>query len=164
MEIKVRKTKTTDSGTLCMLWQFYQYHQSSFDQEDVGTDGRFDIDEQYLNSIVCGEQECAAYLIFVSDQVAGFATVETTEIRGKEMPELADIFILPKYRKQSVGKFVVQHLMQAVSEQWHVAVYINDSLALKFWSNLFTQLNVALVEKVEPAETEGFYEFVITNA
>ena len=162
MEIKVRKTKTTDSGTLCMLWQFYQYHQSSFDQEDVGTDGRFDIDEQYLNSVVCGEQECAAYLIFVSDQVAGFATVETTEIRGKEMPELADIFILQisKARCRNLSF----NMMQAVSEHWHVAVYINDGLALKFWSYLFTQLNVALVEKVEPAETEGFHEFIITNA
>ncbi|XQF94007.1 hypothetical protein ACOBV9_21805 (plasmid) [Pseudoalteromonas espejiana] len=27
------------------------------------------------------------------------------------MPELADIFILPKYRKQGIAKYVVQHLM-----------------------------------------------------
>lgn len=164
MEITIRKAEIADSATLNMLWQFYQYHQSSFDLEDVGSDGRFDIDEEYLGSVVRGQEDSVAYLIFVSDQVVGFATVEPTEIMGKEMPELADIFILPKYRKQGIAKFVVKHLMQAETNQWHVAIYLNDSLALKFWSNLFTQLNVALVEKVEPAETEGFHEFVITNA
>ena len=164
MEITVRKTNTTDTAVLNMLWQFYQYHQSSFDLEDVGSDGRFDIDEEYLASIVRGEEECVAYLIFVADQLVGFATVEPTEIMGKEMPELADIFILPKYRKHGIAKFVIQHLMQAETNQWHVAVYLNDSLALKFWNNLFTQLNVAFIDKVEPTETEGFHEFIITNA
>lgn len=164
MKITIRKAEIADSAALSMLWQFYQYHQSAFDLEDVGSDGRFDIDEEYLASIIHGEEECVAYLIFVAGQVAGFATVEPTEIMGKEMPELADIFVLPKYRKQGIAKFVVQHLMQAETNQWHVAVYYNDSLALKFWSDLFTKLNVALVDKVEPAETEGFHEFVITNA
>lgn len=163
MEITIRKAEIADSAALGMLWQFYQYHQSSFDLRDVGSDGCFDIDEEYLGSVVRCQEECVAYLIFVADQVAGFATVEPTEIIGKEMSELADIFILPKYRQQGVAKFVVQHLMQAETNQWHVAVYFNDSLALKFWSNLFTKLNVALVDKVEPAETEGFHEFVITN-
>lgn len=164
MEITIQKAEIADSAALSMLWQFYQYHQSSFDLEDVGSDGHFDIDEEYLCSVVRGEEECVAYLIFVADQVAGFATVEPTEILGKEMPELADIFVLPKYRKQGIAKFVVQHLMQADASQWHVSVYLNDSLALKFWSNLFTQLNVARVDKLEPIETEGFHEFVITNA
>jgi predicted acetyltransferase len=164
MKITIRKAEIADSAALSMLWQFYQYHQSAFDLEDVGSDGRFDIDEEYLASIVRGEEVGITYLVFVSNQIAGFATVEPTEIVGKEMPELADIFILPKYRKQGIAKFVVQQLMQAGINQWHVAVYFNDSLALQFWDNLFSKLNVAHVDKVEPAETEGFHEFVITNA
>ncbi|MEJ6472955.1 GNAT family N-acetyltransferase [Pseudoalteromonas piscicida] len=164
MEITIRKAEIADSAALSMLWQFYQYHQSSFNLEDVGSEGRFDIDEEYLGSVVRGEEECTAYLIVVADRVAGFAAVEPTKIMGKEMPELADIFILPKYRKQGIAKFTIQHLMQSGTNQWHVAVYLNDSLALKFWSNLFTQLNVALIDKLEPSETEDFHEFVITNA
>lgn len=164
MEITIRKAELTDTSAIYMLWQFYQYHQSAFDFENVGLDGRFDIDEEYLDCVLRGEEDCITYLVFVSNQIAGFATVEPTEIVGKEMPELADIFILPKYRKQGIAKFVVQQLMQAGINQWHVAVYFNDSLALKFWDNLFSKLNVALVDKVEPAETEGFHEFVITNA
>ena len=164
MEITIRKAELIDNTAINMLWQFYQYHQSAFDLEDVDLNGRFDIDEEYIDCVIRGEEDCIAYLVFVSNQIAGFATVEPTVISGKEMPELADIFILPKYRKQGVAKFVIQHLMQTKINQWHVAVHLNDHLALKFWNNVFSKLNVSRVDKIEPAETEGFHEFVITNA
>lgn len=163
MEVITRQAKQTDIKAIKMLWQFYQYHQSVFDLEDIDSDGRFDIDDEYLDCVIRGEEDCIAYLIVVSNQIAGFATVEPTEIAGKEMPELADIFILPKYRKLGIAKYVVQHLMLTEGNQWHVSVYLEDSLALTFWKNLFLKLNVARVDKIEPAETEGFHEFVITN-
>ncbi|WP_249314082.1 hypothetical protein [Pseudoalteromonas sp. S2755] len=60
MKITIRKAEIADSAAFSMLWQFYQYHQSTFDLEDVGSDGRFDIDEEYLASIIRGEEECVA--------------------------------------------------------------------------------------------------------
>ena len=54
MKITVRKVEATDSSALNILWQFYQYHQSLFDLEDVVFDGRFDVDEEYLGSLVRG--------------------------------------------------------------------------------------------------------------
>ena len=35
--------------------------------------------------------------------------------------------------------------------------------ALKFWERLFAKLPIVDVLKVEPPETEGFHEYVITN-
>ncbi|MEM5548165.1 GNAT family N-acetyltransferase [Pseudoalteromonas fuliginea] len=164
MDTTIRKAESTDIPAIKMLWQFYQHHQSIFDLEDVGLDGCYDIDEGYLECVVRGEEDCIIYLVLVSNQIAGFATVEPTEIAGKEIPELADIFILPKYRKQGIAKFVIQNLMPVETNQWHVAVHLNDSLALKFWNSLFAKLNVVRVDKVDPPETEGYHEFVITNA
>ncbi|MDN3395153.1 MULTISPECIES: GNAT family N-acetyltransferase [unclassified Pseudoalteromonas] len=163
MDTTIRKAESTDIAAIKMLWQFYQYHQSIFDLEDVGSDGCYDIDEEYLECVVRGEEDCIIYLVLVSNQIAGFATVEPTEIVGKEIPELADIFILPKYRKQGIAKFVIQNLMPVETNQWHVAVHLNDSSALKFWNSLFAKLNVARVDNVDPPETEGYHEFVITN-
>ena len=163
MDTTIRKAESTDIAAIKMLWQFYQYHQSIFDLEDVGSDGCYDIDEEYLECVVRGEEDCIIYLVLVFNQIAGFATVEPTEIAGKEIPELADIFILPKYRKQGIAKFVIQNLMPVETNQWHVAVHLNDSSALKFWNSLFAKLNVARVDNVDPPETEGYHEFVITN-
>jgi len=90
-------------------------------------------------------------------------TVEPTEIVKREMPELSDIFILPKYRSKGIALRTVHQLMLNNSLNWHVAVYENDREALKFWDRLFAKLPIVDVLKVEPPETEGFHEFVITN-
>lgn len=164
MNIVLRELNKTDLPAFSMLWQFYQYHQSTFDNEDVDSAGRFDIDEEYLSDIALGEEDCDAYLIVVEGNIAGFVTVEPTEIVAREMPELSDIFILPKYRSKGIALHVVCQLMLNSSSNWHVAVYEKDGEALKFWDRLFTKLPIENVLKVEPPETAGFHEFVITNS
>jgi predicted acetyltransferase len=163
MNIVLRKLTESDLPAFSMLWQFYQYHQSAFDNEDIDSSGRFDIDEEYLSDVACDEEDCDAYLIVVENNIAGFVTVEPTEILEREMPELSDIFILPKYRSKGIALHAVRQLMLNNSLNWHVAVYEKDREALKFWERLFTKLPNENVLKVEPAETEGFHEFVITN-
>lgn len=163
MDIVLRKLTTTDLPAFSMLWQFYQYHQSAFDNQDIASTGRFDVDEEYLSDVAVGEEDCDAYLIVVDGHIAGFVTVEPTEILEREMPELSDIFILPKYRSKGIALHTVHHLMLNNSLNWHVAVYENDREALKFWDRLFAKFPIVDVLKVEPAETEGFHEFVITN-
>jgi predicted acetyltransferase len=163
MNIALRKLTKKDLPAFSMLWQFYQYHQSTFDNEDIDSSGRFDIDEEYLRDVAVGDEDCDAYLIVVENNLAGFVTVEPTEILEREMPELSDIFILPKYRSKGIAEHAVRQLMLNGSSNWHVAVYEKDREALKFWDRLFAKLPIENVLKVEPPETEGFHEFVITN-
>ena len=163
MNIVLRKLTQTDFPAFSMLWQFYQYHQSTFDNEDINSTGRFDIDEEYLCDVAAGLEDCDAYLIVVEGNIAGFVTVEPTEILEREMPELSDIFILPKYRSKGIALHAIHQLMLNTPSNWHVAVYEKDREALKFWDRLFAKLPIENVLKVEPAETEGFHEFVITN-
>jgi predicted acetyltransferase len=161
MNIVLRKLTKTDLAAFSMLWQFYQYHQSAFDHEDIDSAGRFDIDEEYLSDVAAGEEDCDAYMIIVDDNLAGFVTVEPTEILDREMPELSDIFILPKYRSKGIAMHVVSELMLNDSMQWHVAVYERDHEALKFWDRFFAKLTNVDVMQVTPSETEGFHEYVI---
>uniref|UniRef100_A0A486XLK0 N-acetyltransferase domain-containing protein n=1 Tax=Rheinheimera sp. BAL341 TaxID=1708203 RepID=A0A486XLK0_9GAMM len=163
MNTVLRKLTKTDLPAFSMLWQFYQYHQSAFDGQDIDSTGRFDIDEEYLSDVAAGEEDCEAYLIVVEGNIAGFVAVEPTEILDREMPELSDIFILPKYRSKGIALHVVRQLMLNNSPHWHVAVYEKDREALTFWNRLFAKLPIVDALKVEPAETEGFHEFVITN-
>lgn len=54
MNIALRKLTKTDLQAFSMLWQFYQYHQSTFDNEDIDSTGRFHIDEEYLSDVAIG--------------------------------------------------------------------------------------------------------------
>ncbi|WDG08983.1 GNAT family N-acetyltransferase [Vibrio campbellii] len=164
MSISIRKATITDLAAFSMLWQFYQYHQSSFEHEDVDENGRFDIDEEYLEDVLNGKEECDAYLVLSDGCIAGFSTVEPTEIAGKEIPELSDIFILPKYRNSGVAKLVVEKLMLSQPGEWHVAVYKKDAQALSYWESLFSRLEIQQATKLNPPETADFHEFIVKNA
>jgi predicted acetyltransferase len=167
MQFKLIKADPSHHSVFCRLWQFYQYHQSAFDGEDLDEHGRFDVDEDFLQAVLRGEEGCDVYLIAVQQKIAGFATIETTEITAQKMPELADLFILPKYRKKGIARSVIEQLMLQQSQQWHVAIDEADQLAHGFWEQLFVQMKIAgkvlSVSKVKPAETEGFSEFIVTN-
>ncbi|KZN66411.1 hypothetical protein N473_08455 [Pseudoalteromonas luteoviolacea CPMOR-1] len=165
MSIEVRKANFDDFSAFKMLWQFYQYHQSSFSLEDIDEQGKFYIDESYLEEVLRGQDECNAYIVLSEQLIVGFVTVEPTEIMGEEMPELSDIFILPKYRNQGIAQLVIELLMHTKEyNEWHVAVYRNDKNALSFWEKHFKQSNYSGVKKVKTSDSEEFHEFVVQNA
>ena len=165
MNIIVKEAEFKDSEAFKMLWQFYQYHQSSFSFDDIDQKGRFDIDEVYLEDVLKGKEDCTAYLVLIEQVIAGFVTVESTEILDKEMPELSDIFILPKYRNRGIAKYVVEKLMlKNESNEWHVAIYRDDNQAFNFWQNLFDKLNLSEVKQVNSPQSEEFFEYVVKNS
>lgn len=163
MNVGIRKANISDSAAFLMLWQFYQYHQSAYDHEDIDENGAFDIDDDYLKNVLKGNEDCEAYFILSGGRIAGFVTLEPTIIAKKEMPELADIFIMPKYRGRGLAKLTIETLLSDF-KRWHVAIYEDDVDAYKFWQSMFKKLNTENVEKIMPTETEGFHEYIVVNA
>ncbi len=165
MSIEIRKADFDDFSAFKMLWQFYQYHQSSFSLEDIDEKGKFDIDESYLEEVLKGQDDCDAYMITNEQSIVGFVTVEPTDILGKEMPELSDIFILPKYRGQGIAQYAIKKLMHIQEhKEWHVSVYLDDESALSFWQKHFKSLNYSNVKQVKTPDSQEFHEFVVQNA
>lgn len=111
-----------------------------------------------------GNEDCNAYLIYFNDKIAGFVTLEPTNIVAKEMIELSDIFIMPKYRHRGLAQYTVEKLMMNDVKEWHIAIYEDDNDAHQFWQALFQKLSIEKCYKVAPSETEGFHEYVVVNA
>ncbi|WP_444889756.1 hypothetical protein [Microbulbifer sp. DLAB2-AA] len=78
--------------------------------ENIDSRGRYNIDEGRLSDVISGNEECDAYIILAEGGDAGFVTIEQAEIVGMEMPELSNIFILPKYRSQGMASKIVRVL------------------------------------------------------
>ncbi|MDR2308424.1 MAG: hypothetical protein LBE53_14680 [Paucimonas sp.] len=127
------------------LYQFYAYESSAFEQEDVEVDGRFYIHEPHLQRY-WQSPGWSASLVLADGFIAGFVLVERSELPGMDAFELADLFILPKYRRQGIGLAVAQQLLCSTGKDWLLRCYAEDASALAFCQAVLAALPRAVRE------------------
>ncbi|ADR59701.1 GNAT family N-acetyltransferase [Pseudomonas sp. YQ_6] len=120
------------------LYQFYCYESSDWEQEDVEADGRFYIHEEHLHRY-WQDDGWGAYLVLVDGFIAGFVLVERSELPGIDAHELADLFILKKYRRQGIGRAVALQLLGGEGD-WLLRCYAQDLPAVAFCNAVLASL------------------------
>ncbi len=121
------------------LYQFYAYESSDWEQEDVEVDGRFYIHDDHL-ARYWQEPDWSAHLILVDGFIAGFVLIERSELPGLEALELADLFVLKKYRRQGIGRALATQILLSGANAWLVRFYRQDETAVAFWHAVLDEL------------------------
>src|ERR1043165_9308184 len=107
MSIRLIPTTAEQLPLIRNLYQFYAYESSGWEQEDVEVDGRFYVHEPHLQRY-WQDEGWSAQLILVDDFIAGFLLLEACEDPGIADMELADLFLLKKYRRLGIGRALLQ--------------------------------------------------------
>ncbi|MDH0300907.1 MULTISPECIES: GNAT family N-acetyltransferase [unclassified Pseudomonas] len=121
------------------LYQFYAYESSDWEQEDVEVDGRFYIHEPHFQRY-WQSPDWSASLVLVDGFIAGFVLVERSELPGIDALELADLFILKKYRRLGIGSAVARQVLSEGQGDWLLRCYPADAPALAFCQALVAGL------------------------
>lgn len=129
--IELLQTTVDQAELIRNLYQFYAYESSDWEAEDVEVDGRFYINEEHL-ARYWQSPGWGAHLILVDGFIAGFVLIERSELVGLEATELADLFILKRYRRQGIGKAVAQQLLCSGAGDWLLRCYAMDPPAVAF--------------------------------
>lgn len=137
--LELHVTQADQAHLIRNLYQFYAYETSDWEQEDVDGDGRFYIHEEYL-ARYWQEPGWSAQLVTVEGAIAGFVLIERSEVPGIDALELADLFILKKYRRQGIGRSVALHVMSDTREPWLVRFHQQDEVAQAFWQAASAEL------------------------
>ncbi|NIE72868.1 GNAT family N-acetyltransferase [Pantoea sp. Tr-811] len=128
--IELLQTTPDQAELIRNLYQFYAYESSDWEQEDVEVDGRFYIHEDHLQRY-WHSPGWSANLVLVDGFIAGFVLVEGCELPGIDALELADLFILKRYRRQGIGRAVAQELLASPGD-WLLRCYAQDPVAAAF--------------------------------
>ncbi|MDE3738840.1 GNAT family N-acetyltransferase [Pseudomonas resinovorans] len=142
------------------LHQFYAYESSDWEQEDVEVDGRFYIHEEHL-ARYWQDPQWSANLILVDGFIAGFLLIERSELPGLDALELADLFVLKKYRRLGVGRAVATQVLTGGQGAWLVRFYGQDETALAFWRAVLDELPCP-VRAIEPEDDAQLLSFLVT--
>ena len=132
MTVRVEPVSPEMRSTLEALFQLYVYDFSEMVGEDVDDDGRFPTpvldpvwtDDRYL--------PC---LLRAGDRLAGLAIVH----RGSKLSgdaavwDMAQFFVMRKYRRQGVGARAARLLFEAHPGPWEVRQISANTAANAFW-------------------------------
>lgn len=93
----------------------------------------------------------------------GFVLLEWVEDEKRLLRELADLFILPKYRGGWIALEVVRQIFEQISTPILVATFKENELALRFFKAVSKRLQLHSVRELIEDETTPFYTFIINE-
>ncbi|MEX5506499.1 GNAT family N-acetyltransferase [Pseudomonas putida] len=153
---------TADQAPLIRnLYQFYSYESSDWEQEDVDVDGRFYIHDEHLHRY-WQDDGWGAYLVLADGFIAGFVLVERSELPGIDALELADLFILKKYRRQGIGQAVALQLLGGEGD-WLLRCYAQDAPAVAFCKAVLANLSRP-AQAIALADEPDLLSFLVSGA
>lgn len=124
-QLVVRPAEVADKVAIRQLMQLYLYDFSEFDGSDVGAHGEFDY--RYLDNY-WSEADRHPFVFEVAGAKAGFALV-----RAGTPHDMAEFFVLRKYRRGHVGKHAAALLFDRFPGAWQVRQLDSNPVATAFW-------------------------------
>lgn len=158
--IELLQTGPEQADLVRNLYQFYAYESSDWEQEDVEVDGRFYLHEPHFERY-WQSPDWAAHLVLVDGFIAGFVLVERSELPGIDALELADLFILKRYRRQGVGRAVALQLLSDGRVDWLLRCYAGDAPAMSFCQAVLADLPRP-VREIALADEPQLRNFLVT--
>ncbi len=139
MDCRMRPAVVEDKPLMRNLLQLYLYDLSQFGGEwPVDRNGEFRYD--YLDHYWAPEESGRhAYLFECDGRPVGFALVRPVDGRFYEM---AEFFVLRKYRRQGLGRKWATQIIQMQSGEWGIDFYKNNEVAAGLWRSLAAELAV----------------------
>lgn len=132
MQIEILETTIADKPLLSNLYQYYMYDFSHLvDDMDLLEDGRYSIDD--LNGYWI-DPRTHVFLVKVDGKVAGFALIDEPSPGDTEkFIDMAEFFILRKFRKSGVGEYFARQMFDRFRGKWRVSEIHTNTGAINFW-------------------------------
>jgi predicted acetyltransferase len=128
VEIELVPPASLTGPVLGRLVELYRYDASEFNGADVDQHGEFGY--RYLDQYWT-EDDRAAFLLRVHGHWAGFALVRHTAPF-----DMAEFFVMRKYRRQGVGRRAASELFLRFPGPWQVRQQQANSPATSFWRSV----------------------------
>jgi predicted acetyltransferase len=114
------------------LFELYMHDFSEFVDLEIGPEGRFGCGDL---AIYWTEPARHPLLIYVDGRLAGFALIDGLPREAPDVMvwDMAEFFILRRYRRAGIGTEVAQQVWKRFPGRWQVRVIVSNQPAYRFW-------------------------------
>lgn len=145
------EVKEQDKKIIYNLMQLYKYELSFFEDEttnfqllDTGLYAMSKYIELYWR-----EENRHPYILKCNGDLAGFVLERFNE---ENMNEIAEFFVLNKYRKLGAGTFMAKEMFKRYKGKWEIRTLLKNKRAQEFWRKV-----------VKDASNGNYEEHLIRN-
>ena len=135
MEFELVRVEEKDKSIIYNLMQLYTYELSFFEDE-TATFTMLDSGLYVINKYVeryWKDENRHPYILNHNNELLGFVLHRYNE---EDMNEIAEFFVLNKYRKIGAGTFMASKMFELYKGKWEVRTLIKNERAQKFWRKI----------------------------
>ncbi|HEX2658856.1 MAG TPA: GNAT family N-acetyltransferase [Polyangia bacterium] len=151
LDVRIVPARADEQASLRHLIDLYAYDFSALLGLDVGDDGRFAFRDL---APFWTDDWRHAFFVKAGDKLAGFALVEArSRLSGEPgVHDMAEFFILRKYRRQGVGERAACLVFQRFPGRWEVRQRAENADATVFWRRVIDRYTGGIFEDVVRAD------------
>lgn len=135
MKFEIQEVKEQDKEVIYNLMQLYTYELSFFEDETTDfklLDSGLYVMSKYVEMYWTSDKR-HPYILKCDNELAGFVLARYNE-DGKN--EIAEFFVLNKYRRSGAGKFMANEMFELYKGPWEVRTLLKNERAQNFWRNV----------------------------
>ena len=159
--LKLVKATPQDAEVVFRLMQYYFFEASAWSDEDILPDGLYDCALVDVHARLRDEPEWTR-LIWLDGALCGFVQVDVFDFEGGQLPELADLFVLPKHRGKGIAAAVVKELVRPETAEWLLATFRKDEVSRAFWQRNLPKMGMA--QRVPPGPGKEDFRYLLIRA
>ena len=130
MEYQLEKVTLDKKDVLYNLLQFALYDGSQYLENELNEKGRFNY-TRFDNYFTDDNRE--SYFIKTQNKYIGFVMINENLKFNNSGKSVAEFLIMPKYRRNHIGKKVAIEIFNMYPGYWEVEPIENSESAYKFW-------------------------------
>jgi len=146
MKFELIEAKEKDKNIIYNLMQLYTYELSFFEDETTSLvmleNGLFKINK-YVD-LYWKEEKRHPYILKCDGKLAGFVLERFNE---EGLNEIAEFFVLNKYRKLGAGTFMANEILKKYKGKWEIRTLLKNKPAQDFWRKVVKNASNGIYEE-----------------
>lgn len=159
-EVALHPAGPGDAALLANLAELYLHDMSeTFPELEPGEDGRFDYP---LERCWTDRERFFPFLIRCNGRLAGFVFAQRGSPMSADLDvlDVAEFFVLRRYRRARVGRSAALALWRLMPGRWIVRCAVGNRSALSFWRSVIAEASHGSAHEAErPGKTQPFRVF-----
>jgi predicted acetyltransferase len=163
-EVDVRSAKKREASLIAPLLQDYMAEFAEFESVEQDEDGNYlyPYFDHYWE-----DPNRYPFLFRIGDVPAGFALLrfDVDPMNGTELMDMAEFYVVPRFRREGVGRDAATRLWDLFPGRWSVRVLRSNKNAYPFWKEtirVYTSSNYN--EQPPDGFIGGMYTFTFDSA